>query len=152
MNKILIVLLLFLLLAGGIVFYQFQSYGNVKTNGKVTIGKNVFNIETVKSEKDKQIGLTKYKSIKENQGMLFAFDTENKYSFWMKNMKFPIDIIFINNDEIVDYVENATPPAPDTEPATYEPQLPVNYVLEIKSGLVKKYNIKTGDKISIEIK
>jgi hypothetical protein len=151
MSKVLIVLFLFLLLAGGVVFYQL-SQASVKTNGKVTIGKNVFDVETAKSDKDKQIGLTKYKSLKESQGMLFVFDQKDNYSFWMKNMKFSIDIIFIDNDTIVDLVENATPPVKDTEPIVYKSDSPVNYVLEIKSGLVKKHNIKTGDKLKIEIK
>jgi hypothetical protein len=152
MSKIIIILVLFLILVGGVVFYQLsQASQMMKTNGKVTINNQLFNVEVVKSDKDRQIGLTKYKAIKDNQGMLFVFDNPDLVSFWMKNMKFPIDIIFIKDDTIVSIVENVPMPTPNTETTTYKPDAPVNYVLEINDGLVKKHNIKKGDIVKIEL-
>lgn len=151
MSKIIIILILFLVLVGGVVFYQLSNNSMVKTNGKVTVGNQKFDVEVVKTDKDKQIGLTKYKSMRDNQGMLFVFDNPDIQNFWMKNMKFPIDIIFIKDDTIVSVVENAPVVAPKTEPVIYKSDSPVNYVLEVNDGLVKKHNIKQGDKIKIEI-
>src|SRR5258705_13440349 len=107
MNKLIVVLSVFLLLMAGVVFYELGQAGKMKINGKVTIGKQIFDVETVKSDKDKQTGLTKYSSIKDNQGMLFPFEYPQNVTFWMKNMKFPIDIIFIKDTSIVSIVEDA---------------------------------------------
>lgn len=121
----------------------------MKTNGKVTINKTTFDVEIVKTDKDKEIGLTKYPSIAQNQGMLFLFDTPGFYVFWMKNMKFPIDLIFIHDTTVVSLVENATPPEKDANITTYSPDSSSDKVLEINAGLIKKYNIHKGDQIKL---
>ena len=151
MSKIIVILVLFLVLIGGVVLYKQIQASQVKKSGKVTINNHIFDVEVVKTDKDKQIGLTKYKSIKENQGMFFVFNNEGSPSFWMKNMKFSIDILFIENDTVVYLAENANPADPKTDPTIYKPDVSAKYVLEIKSGLIKKYNIKKGDKVKIEM-
>lgn len=152
MNKVIIILVLFLLLVGGVVFYQLNQMSQImKTNGKVTLGNKLIDVEVVKTDKDRQVGLTKYKSLKETQGMLFVFEESETPGFWMKNMTFPIDMMFIKDDTVVYLVENAEPVATGKEPTVYKANSPANYVLEVQSGLVKKYNIKMGDKVKIEI-
>jgi uncharacterized protein len=154
MNKIIIIFGLALILIAGVAFYQFNKtqQPQIKTNGKVTIGSQTFEVEVVRDTKAQQIGLTKYNSIKDTQGMLFIFEQPGIYGFWMKNMKFSIDIIFINNDTIVSIAQDAKPVKNDVpDPTVYHPEAPVDRVLEIHSGLSKKYNIKTGDKVKFEL-
>jgi len=153
LNKIIIIFVLLLFLFGGFIFYQFgnKTTSKMKTSGKVTIGNQVFETEVVRSDKDKQIGLTKYSFIAPNQSMLFIFDQPGFYAFWMKGMKFPLDMIFIQGETIVSFAENVAPPANNTEPKTYAPESSADKVLEINAGLVKKYNIKKGDKVKIQI-
>lgn len=154
MNKTIIIFALILFLIAGVAFYQFSknSQPQIKTNGKVTINTQKFDVEVVKDSKAQQIGLTKYNSIKDNQGMFFLFDEPGRYGFWMKNMKFPIDIIFIRNDTVVSISQEAQPVDKDaSNPTIYTPPVPADKVLEIQSGLSKKYNIKTGDKVKIEL-
>lgn len=152
MNKVIIIIGLLLLIGVGVFYYQFSNK-QVQSNGTVTIKEHIVSVETVTDQKAKEIGLTKYASIKEDQGMLFLFDQPGMYTFWMKNMKFPIDILFINNDTIVSFVENAQPVDATVEnPAVYAPEAAVDKVLEIKAGLVKQYEIKKGDKVTIEQK
>src|SRR3989344_1246587 len=74
---------------------------------RVLVNGEVFNVTIAKSDQEKQIGLSKTQKISENQGMLFVFDTPSYYSFWMKDMKFPIDIIYIDGDEVVTVIDNA---------------------------------------------
>jgi uncharacterized membrane protein (UPF0127 family) len=150
LNKVIIIFGLLLVTFGAVVFFQFNSKAAmVKTNGKVTINKQAFNVEVVKTPKDQQVGLTKYNGLKDDQGMLFLFEQPEMLTFWMKNMKFSIDIIYINNDTVVSVIHKA-PPA-GNEPSIYKPDSPADRVLEIKAGLAQKYNIKTGDKVTFAL-
>jgi uncharacterized membrane protein (UPF0127 family) len=80
--------------------------------------------------------------------MLFVFEKEDIYTFWMKNTLIPLDILRINNNkEIVD-IQEATP-CISKKCETYTPQNEATYVLEINKGLCKKRGINTGQKISI---
>lgn len=154
MNKIIIIFGLMLILIAGVAFYQFSKNQGpqMQPNGKVTIEGRTFNVEVVRESKDQQIGLTKYNTIKEDQGMLFLFEQPDTYGFWMKNMKFPIDIIFIRDDTVVSTSPEAQPIAQDAEnPTIYQPEVPADKVLEIQSGLAEKYNIKTGDRVEFEL-
>ena len=154
MNKIIIIFGLMLILIAGVAFYQFNNaqQPQIKTTGKVTFGSHIFDVEVVKDSTNQQIGLTKYNSLKENQGMLFIFEQPGTYGFWMKNMKFPIDIIFIRNDTVVSIAQEVPPVEKDAaNPKIYQPIAPADRVLEISSGLVKKYNIKDGDKVKFEL-
>jgi len=155
MNKIIVVFGILLALIAGIAFYQYnvskKSQPQMKTTGKATIGSHTFNIEVVKDSKAQQIGLTKYSGLQENQGMLFIFPNPGMYGFWMRGMKFPIDMIFINNNKVVSTNENLQPIKTDAKNISiYEPAAPADNVLEIKAGLVKKYNIKKGDTVKIQ--
>lgn len=154
MNKVIIIFGLMLILIAGVAFYQFSKNQTplMQPNGKVTIGEHTFNVEIVRDSKDQQIGLTKYNSIKEDQGMLFLFERPDRYSFWMKSMKFPIDMIFIRNETVVFIAPEVQAPKQDEEnPPVYQPTVPADKVLEIQSGLAEKNNIKTGDKVEIEL-
>lgn len=122
-----------------------------KQTTKVLVNDQAFRVVVAKSEKEKQIGLSKTGGINENQGMLFVFDTSDYHSFWMKEMKFPIDIIYINGDKVTTVIENAKPPTDASENLDiYQPENKSDKVLEINAGLAKKYNIKKGTIIKIE--
>jgi len=136
------------------LFFFQLAFGDptIKPNGKVTIGTHVFNVEVAKSEKTKQVGLTKATGIKNDEGMLFAFDTYGLYGFWMKNMKFPVDIIFISDGQIVSTAQDAPLViASNSSPVVYRPDGVADKILEINAGLVKKYNINAGDNVKIEL-
>jgi uncharacterized protein len=156
MKKILLTFILLLLIVGGL--YLTQRYMNdggtisfFKKTPVVTIGKYSFKVSVAASQKELEIGLSETKSLAENRGMIFLFKKPDYYSFWMKNMKFPIDIIYINEDTIVTIENNAVPPkSKDEIPVIYTPSKPSNKVLEIKAGLSKKYNFKNGDKVTYE--
>jgi uncharacterized protein len=91
-------------------------------------------------------GLSGRKNLAENKGMFFIFGDSSARSFWMKDMNFPIDIIWINGDKVVGFAENA--PVPDEKgiPSFRSPEA-VNKVLELPAGSVKRIGIKIGDEI-----
>jgi uncharacterized membrane protein (UPF0127 family) len=118
--------------------------------GVVQIGGNKIDVEIAKSSAARIAGLSWRKSLDENSGMLFALGTPNYYAFWMKDMLFPIDIIWIADDQVVDISKNLPVPQ-GNNPPSYSPAEPANYVLEVNAGYADRYGIKIGDKVQMEI-
>ncbi|MBI4097769.1 MAG: DUF192 domain-containing protein [Candidatus Levybacteria bacterium] len=118
---------------------------------KVLVNGETFTVTLAKTEKERQIGLSKTDKIGENQGMLFIFEKADYYPFWMKEMKFPIDIIYINADKVTTVIDNAKPITnADGNLEVYEPAEKSDKVLELKAGTAKKHSIKKGTSVKIE--
>ena len=120
--------------------------------GKVTVNSQTFTVDVAKTSEAQEKGLSGRNSLSENRGMLFVFSTPDAYSFWMKGMKFPIDIIFINGDTVNTVYKNVQPPASENEtPPLYRPNTPSDKVLEVSGGLADKYGIKPGDTVTTSL-
>ncbi len=120
----------------------------------VTIGKLNVNAKIAANTKDRQKGLSIYDSLPLDQGMLFVFDKSDSYIFWMKDMKFAIDIIWIDeNKKVVEIAKNvpAEPGKNDLQLKQYKPASPAKYVLEVNAGLSDLNNVATGDIASFEL-
>ena len=139
---------LFVPIIGAIIVQRYlQSPSKIPT---ANINKHTFNIQVAKTPEEKEIGLSSKKSLDKNAGMLFPFEKPGYYAFWMKNMKFPIDIIYIRNGRIVKIHENVKPPTNANEnPPIYNSSKPADTVLEINAGLSEKYNFKEKDLVKI---
>lgn len=121
-------------------------------SGKVTIQNHSFSVFEAKTEKEKQIGLSARTSIADTQGMIFIFDKPDTYGFWMKNMKFSIDIIYLKDKKIVTIFPSVPfPKDPTEELKIYTPSEPADTVLEFKAGTAQKYNFKVGDSATISL-
>jgi uncharacterized membrane protein (UPF0127 family) len=90
-------------------------------------------------------------SLPKNEGMLFIFPSENKPEFWMKNTKIPLDIIFINDNDIIVYMVKNAPPCINDPCPLYKTTRNASKVLEINAGLSKKHNFKTGQVVTYYI-
>ena len=124
-------------------------------SNKVFIGQKTVNVYYVDTDEERSVGLSRFDSLNTNDGMLFTFDQENiKPPFWMKDMKFPIDIIWIN-DNIIIQIDKDVQPAqegtPESELLLYLPEEPVDYVLEVNAGHTERNNINVGDEVEISI-
>jgi len=105
-----------------------------------------FQIEVVDTIDERVMGLSGRSCIKTNQAMLFSFELADKHSFWMKDMKFPIDIVWLDSDKKIVYiVENVEP---RSYPRTYTPNTNAQYVLELKSGRSSEIGLKLGNALS----
>jgi uncharacterized protein len=125
--------------------------GNLNKSDWVTIENNTFRAEFADTDKAKTIGLSKYNSIEEDFAMVFEFEDGASPTFWMKGMKFPIDIIFVNDSKIVHIYKNAYPPKSDDEELElYRAPGFVDTVVEIRAGLSDRYGFKKGDNVKIE--
>ncbi|MFC1640996.1 DUF192 domain-containing protein [Patescibacteria group bacterium] len=120
------------------------------TKASVEVGEMQFCSYAVRSFLAKAKGLARFDAggLSEGEGMLFIYSEEDLYSFWMKNMEFDIDIIWIRDDTVIDVSRNVPYPKDDVDDSDlprYTPSSPVNFVLEVNSG--KADNIKLGDKV-----
>lgn len=124
--------------------YIFQKDGELvfSTADDKTLQK--IDIELADNEEKREIGLMMRRTMAENQGMLFLFETEQPQAFWMRNTILPLDIIYVNSKlEIVTIIKNAKP-FDDTSLPSIKP---AQYVVEVNAGFCDKYGIKEGDKI-----
>lgn len=86
-------------------------------------------------------GLAVKDTLAENESMLFVFPKASDYQFWMKDMKFPIDIIWLDTDRYVIHVEHSLEPCTDDACPLYKPDGSAQYVLETVSGFAQKYSL-----------
>lgn len=102
-------------------------------------------VEIANTQSKRELGLSGHSLLKENEGMLFIFDTEGYYPFWMKDMLFSIDIIWLDvNKKIVYIKENAKP---ESFPESFGREQKAKYVLEVLAGFSKKHKLKIGDTV-----
>lgn len=143
MNKLLLILIpILILLILGTSFYNFYQFSRPTAQ----IRDHKFYLLTAKNDKDKQVGLSKYKKIEEDKGMVFVFEKSGLYPFWMKDMKFPIDIIYINQNRIVTIYKNL----PKDNLTIYSPTQNADKVLEINANLSDKYGFAVGDSVTFK--
>ncbi|MEK7650785.1 MAG: DUF192 domain-containing protein [Patescibacteria group bacterium] len=114
------------------------------TNKILTINQTRINLEIAQTEAEMSRGLSGRKNLSQNSGMLFVYEKNNIPMFWMKDMNFALDIIWLNENKMVVGIEKNV--LPNTFPQTFSPQSEIKYVLEINSGLADQWQIKIGDK------
>jgi uncharacterized membrane protein (UPF0127 family) len=113
----------------------------------ITLGGQKFETEVVQDESSMAKGLSFRDGICQYCAMLFVFDKEGDYRFWMKDMKFSIDIIWLDKDKRIIYSKENLDP--NTYPNSFGPNEPkALYVLEVLSGTYKKLNLSNGQKVS----
>lgn len=113
-----------------------------------SIGSIQIDIEVADDDYQRQTGLMYRNSMEELQGMLFIMESERPQSFYMKNTRFPLDIIYIDSGyKVVSIQKNAQPLNTSSLPSN----APAKYVLELNGGLSDKWNIKPGDSLSWNI-
>lgn len=99
-----------------------------------------------------QLGLSERKKLKGNEGMLFDYGGKRNTGIWMKDMLFPIDIIWIVDNQIIQIDQKVQHPDKDTsddELNIYFPLVPIEYVLEVNAGFVEKYGIAVRDPVNL---
>jgi len=149
-------LFLFLMLLSSVAYkeieYVLAEEQKQNQTALVTVG-GVNLITSLSTTPDAQSkGLAIRDSLNENEGMLFIFETPQKYSFWMKDMKFPIDIIWINQDGKIVHIEKNLPPCVFLLPCpSYAPKDDSLYVLEVVSNFTNKFDINVGDPVDSKV-
>ena len=151
--------LFFLLLCIVSLLVGFLIITNQKAKKGTIAERKIANIKGVKiyveiadTADKKAKGLSGRKSLDKSSGMLFIFPKDTEPAFWMKDMFFPIDIIWINDDKITQIDKNVPNPisgAIDSQLPLYRPSLPIDYVLEVNAGFSDKNNLGIGDYVDL---
>lgn len=113
----------------------------------VLLGGQKFHLQVADTNAARAKGLSGQENLGEREAMLFVFNELGKYSFWMKEMKFGLDFIFINNQKVVDLVENVLPPQPGEKPQSIWSKAAFDKVLEVNQGTVKDVGLQIGDQL-----
>ena len=111
MSKIVALFGIIFLVFAIVVFFQINAKTistllHHSTTSKVSINSVTFNVELAKTQEELMKGLSGRNSLPQDQGMLFIFEKPSSYSFWMRGMKFPLDLVFINDKRVVRVFEN----------------------------------------------
>lgn len=119
----------------------------------LSIDHATFNVEIASTTLNQTRGLSFRPSLGANDGMLFLFGGSGSVqNFWMKDMNFPLDMIWISGNTVVGFAQDVPIPAPGAAlwslPIYTSPDH-TDKVLEVNAGTVAKYNIKIGDKVTI---
>jgi uncharacterized protein len=110
----------------------------------LSVGGHQFYVDLADTDEERRQGLSGRESLSETDAMLFVFDADGRYSFWMKDMLIPIDMIWLDSGKRIVHIERNVPA--ESYPQTYGPSSPTRYVLEVQAGMADKLKLKANDK------
>ncbi len=127
------------------LFLQKPAPEHFQTIPTLRVGDQSIILEMADTEEKRVQGLSGRPSLESNRGMLFVFDEVGSYGFWMKDMHFAIDIVWISADlRVAGVSKNAQP---ESYPNIFYSPTPIKYVLELNSGESEKLGIDTGSEL-----
>lgn len=129
-----------------VTFRYHQLRGQTTT---ITINEKTFPVEVAMTPAERALGLSGRKQLRSETGMLFVFDSQDYWSFWMKDTLVPLDIIWVSDTRIVDIEENV-PTTTAENPPTYQPAHQANFVLEFDAGTVAAQRWQVGNTVEIK--
>ncbi|MFA6158920.1 MAG: DUF192 domain-containing protein [Candidatus Paceibacterota bacterium] len=112
------------------------------------LGGEAFEVMVASTTAEQELGLGGLTGLKQNEAMIFPNRTSDLYGFWMKDMLFSIDIVWL--DENFDIVTVDGSLSPDTYPKIFFPQKPSRYVIELPAGTVERLGVTVGNHLEIE--
>jgi len=152
MKNILILLtgvIIFIILVGLLT----QRLQNINSRKEISVGNTKIKVDVADTEEKRKLGLSGKTTLGENEGVLFVFGQKDVYpSFWMREMRIPIDIIWVNDGIVAKIDKDISAPGegtPDSALQLYHPDKPIDYVLEVNAGFSDKNGLKVGDKVDL---
>jgi len=131
-----------------------QSDGSkhVRSSNTISVNGILVEVEVARTMEEKMQGLSGREMLPEGKGMLFVYDQPVRPSFWMKEMRFSIDIIWIRNGKVVDVSADLPYPQlsqPLSELPTFSPSEFATHVLEVPAGWAEKNGVVIGSEVTI---
>jgi len=113
----------------------------------ISIKGTTFHVDVVTTKEDQARGLGGRSGLGSDEGMLFVFPSDDIYKFWMKDMLFSIDMIWISTDGYVVDMRADVPAS--SYPEVFVPKSVARYVLEVSANTVKRLDMHVGDSVSL---
>ena len=145
MNKIVAAILLILI--AGALYAGYVLFKPASTT-RIMFGGVVLTVEIAVTPADQQKGLSDRDSMAPDRGMLFVFNSEEMWGFWMKGMRFSLDMIWFDSQKRSVFIEQGLPPCTPQNCPIYTPPVNAMFVLEVNAGFVKAHNVVIGDSFS----
>lgn len=116
---------------------------------EVQIGGQRIWLEVTRTPQEQQIGLMYRTSLPPDRGMLFSFDPPRPVGFWMRNVKIPLDMVFLRDGEVQAIAANV-PPCTTTTCPTYGPETSIDQVIELRGGRAAELGLQVGDQVNVK--
>ncbi len=150
MKKIILISVLIIVVCGAVLFTRDASDRSQMIVEQYTYTDGIVRLRdatiavTIADTREQMIqGLSLQKTLPPNSGVWFSFPESAPRGFWMKDMLFPIDIIWLNEHKTIVHIEHEV--HPDSFPQTFSPPVPAQFVLEVPAGLSKQNGLLVGD-------
>lgn len=124
-------------------------FGN--TRKTVCFPEKCFLVELADNQKDRAIGLSFREKLGKDYGMFFIFEKEGEYLFWMKDTLIPLDIIWMDKNGEIIFIENNVQPCRKEPCQSFGPEENSMYVLEINGGLAEELGLTAGERAQFEL-
>ena len=128
-------------------FAKVQDYAHAIVT--TSTGKEI-SVEVADTVEKRSLGLGKRSCLENGWGMLFVFEKRKQHGFWMKDMQFPLDIIWLDNHRIVHILRNVQPTKSGVIPPVMTPPVSGNFVLEIDSGRADELKLQVGQRLKYQ--
>ncbi len=134
----LVAIVLLIVIGGTLLWWQMEEDGSL-----LRLDGHSYHITVMRTTNQLQKGLSGTDGLAANDAMVFSFPRDDSWPMWMKGMKYPIDMVWLNDGgEVVYTVKDAQP---SSYPKTFQSPAPARYVIELPAGTVAKTGIKNGD-------
>jgi len=145
-------ILLFIIFATSFVFKSTShsdAYIKLHSIGlkRAQLAHNTFHLFIADTDEERTNGLSNIKNMASNEGVAFIFLNAGQKVFWMKDMHFPLDFVYIHNNRVVELKENILP---SSYPNTIVNQQPANIIIELNAGQIKQKNIHITDVLELD--
>lgn len=117
----------------------------------LTIGTTQLQVTLADTFEKREQGLSGKSKMAENEGMLFTFPAYGTWTFWMKDMQFDLDFIYIKDKQVIALKERIPSPKNNKgEVAIIEPEKEFDWLVEVNAGWVQNNAIKVGDRVTLQ--
>ena len=117
----------------------------------VVLGGERFKVEIADTQQKQALGLMFRESMPADEGMIFLFPNEAPRSFWMKNTRIPLDIMYFDKDLKMVSISANTPPCRVSRCPSYPSSKPAMYVLELNAGTASELGVGPGDSLVLDL-
>lgn len=113
---------------------------------QLQVGGTIVTVEVADGPEERARGLMFREGLRDGEGMLFVFERDGLHPFWMRNVRFPIDIVWLDSDGRVVHLETDVPPCPGPPCPLYTPRVFARYVLEVGANSAR---VRLGDRVRV---